>query len=109
MPERRTERPSKIAGLMHWAVWAHTLAQGGRAINLVTYASFVPHMARMGLRPRPLGLPAEHDGMHLMAVSTAVDATVLEELMTFYDILPVPFVTTGVPAGAISPSQIVAS
>ncbi|MBV9078971.1 MAG: hypothetical protein JO048_16030 [Methylobacteriaceae bacterium] len=101
VPERRTEHPNKVSGYLHWSVWAHTLARGGRAIQLVTWATYVPLLMRSGLRPRPLGLPTEHEGMQLMAVSTAVSEEVLMDLLVYYDIEPVPLVTTGLaPSGS---------
>ena len=94
-PEWRTEHPSKVAGYLNWAVWAYVFGCGGRAIHLVTWASYVPMLMRSGLRPQPLGLPFQHDDMQLMAVTTAVDEKVLQDLIVFYDITPLTLITTG--------------
>ena len=104
-PEWRTEHPNKVAGYLNWAFWAHTLAQGGRAVHLVTYAQYVPTMIRSGLRPRPLGPPTRHEDMDLMAVAAAVNEDVLIDLLTFYDIAPVPLRTEGT---SLAPAKQVA-
>lgn len=92
----RTKHPNRVAGLLTWALWAHTFQQGGRAVNLVTYAGYVPQLMRSGLRPRPLGLPTPHEDMELMAVETAVDEAVLQSLVAYYGFAPTPWTTTGI-------------
>lgn len=94
-PEWRTESPNKVAGNLNWAVWAYAFSRGGRTIHLVTWASYIPRLTRSGLRPRPLGLPFQHEDMQLIAVATAVDEKVLEDLIVYYDIEPPRLVTPG--------------
>lgn len=96
VPERRTEHPNKVSGVLHWAAWAYALRQGVRAIRLVTWASFVPHLMRSGLRPRPLGLPTPHEDMTLIAVETAVDEQALVDMLAYYDIEPVQILDEGI-------------
>lgn len=95
VPERRTEHPNKVSGVLHWAAWTHAHHRGARAIQLLTHAAFVPHLMRSGLKPKPLGLPTSHDDMVLQAVSTEVSPDVLTAMLAFYDIEPVPLLRDG--------------
>ena len=95
IPELREQHPCKVAGYLQRALWGHTLLQGGRAVQFVTWAWYVPLLTRSGLQPTPLGLPTPHEEMQLMALRTPVNEQVLEDLTAFYDLGFAPFVTTG--------------
>ena len=95
VPEHRTHHPSRVAGYLQRALWGHTLLQGGRAINFVTWSWYPPTLVKSGLRPKPLGLPTDHDDMSLIAMTAPVDEEALQSLTAFYDLGSAPFVTTG--------------
>jgi acyl-homoserine lactone synthase len=98
IPEYREEHPCKVAGYLQRALWGHSLLEGGRAVNFVTWAWYVPLLTKSGLRPKPLGLPMPHEDMQLIALTCPVDEQVLDGLTAFYDLGPARFVTTGLEA-----------
>jgi acyl-homoserine lactone synthase len=93
--EARGRPPCRVAGYLQRALWGHSLIEGGSATQFVTWASYVPLLARSGLRPSPLGMPTRHEDMQLMAVRSPIDERVLAELTAYYDLGPAPFLTEG--------------
>ncbi|MGE7415816.1 acyl-homoserine-lactone synthase [Methylobacterium tarhaniae] len=78
---------SRPAGIVAAGLIEHCLEQGIPRLNLVVETYWIPQMAEIGWRPRPLGLPAADAGVSLCAVTVAMTEEALQETRAAYGIV----------------------
>ena len=84
----REERPlSRAAGIVSAGMIEHCLAQGIPYLSLVVETYWIPQLAEIGWRPRPLGLPVACEGVSLCAISIAMSEEALRETRAAYGIV----------------------
>ncbi|MGF3023482.1 acyl-homoserine-lactone synthase [Methylobacterium aquaticum] len=81
----RENRPlSRVAGIVAAGLIEHCLEQDIPHVNLVVETYWIPQMAEIGWRSRPLGLPVAEAGGSLCAVSIAMTEEALEATRAAY-------------------------
>ncbi|TGD96735.1 acyl-homoserine-lactone synthase [Methylobacterium nonmethylotrophicum] len=86
-PRFREDRPlSRAAGVVAAGLIEHCLEQGIPRLNLVSETYWIPRMAELGWRPRPLGLPVAYAGASLCAVTIAMTESALSGTRAAYGI-----------------------
>ncbi len=84
----RENRPlSRVAGIVAAGLIEHCLDQGIPQLNFVAETYWIPHMAEIGWRPRPLGLPVAEAGVSLCAVTIAMTEEALEDTRAAYGLV----------------------
>jgi acyl-homoserine lactone synthase len=102
VPSHREPHPCAVSGYLQRALWQHSLSEGGRAVQFVTWAWLAPTLVRSGLLPRALGLPTPHEETELIAMSSPVSQEVIANLTGFYGLEPAPMLRDGL-AGSLLP------
>jgi acyl-homoserine lactone synthase len=87
VPSRRESgRLGKSAGIIYCGILEHCLERQVRQLTVVCEPYWLPRFSGLDLRPRALGLPLEHDGMTIVAVTVDVTAAALARTREVYDI-----------------------
>lgn len=79
-------RLQRAAGIVAAGLIEHCCAEAITHLNLVAETSWIPRMAEIGWRPRPLGLPVTHEGVSLCAVRITASEEALAETRAVYGI-----------------------
>ena len=83
---REGGRVGKSAGFVYCAILEYCLERQIRQLSVVCEPYWLPRFSGLNLRPRALGLPIEHDGMSVVAVTLDVTAAALASTREVYDI-----------------------
>ncbi|GJD50714.1 4-coumaroyl-homoserine lactone synthase [Methylobacterium crusticola] len=83
---REDKRLSRVAGIVAAGMIEHCLEQGIPRLNAVGEAYWIPKVAELGWRPRPLGLPLAHDGMSICAFTIEMTEAALSRTRAVYGI-----------------------
>lgn len=83
---REEKRLCRTGGLVSAAIIDYCLRSGVRTLNAVGETYWVPRISAIGWRPRPLGLPIEHEGMSICAWTIDVTEYALSTTLAAYDL-----------------------
>lgn len=89
---REDGRLCKAGGLVSAGMIRYCLDAGIRKLNSVGEAYWVPRISILGWRPRPLGLPIEHEGMSICAWTMDITEQALQSTLEYYELDAVPMV-----------------
>lgn len=83
---RETGRLCRAGGLISAAIIEYCLQNGIRKLNAVGETFWMPRISALGWRPRPLGLPREHEGMSLCAWTIDITEFALQTTLSAYSL-----------------------
>lgn len=89
---REEHRLCRAGGLVSAAMIEFCLMTGVRQLNAVGETYWMPRISTLGWRPRPLGLPVEHDGLSICAWTIEPSEAALRSTLRAYDIETVELV-----------------
>lgn len=89
---REEHRLCRAGGLVSAAMIEFCLMTGVRQLNAVGETYWMPRISTLGWRPRPLGLPVEHDGLSICAWTLEPSEAALRSTLRAYDLEPIELV-----------------
>lgn len=83
---REEHRLCRAGGLVSAAMIEFCLTTGVRQLNAVGETYWMPRISTLGWRPRPLGLPIEHEGLSICAWTIEPSELALRSTLRAYDL-----------------------
>lgn len=83
---REEHRLCRAGGLVSAAMIEFCLTTGVRQLNAVGETYWMPRISTLGWRPRPLGLPIEHEGLSICAWTIEPSESALRSTLRAYDL-----------------------
>lgn len=99
---REHGRLCRVGGYISAAIIDYCLRRGVRTLNAVGETYWMPRISALGWRPRPLGLPVEHEGMSICAWTIEVTEYALRMTLEVYGLEYVPLVWTNGPTNTLN-------
>jgi acyl-homoserine lactone synthase len=81
---RESGRLCRAGGLISAGIIEYCLQQGIHKLNAVGETFWMPRISALGWRPRPLGLPVEHEGMSICAWTIDITEFALQTTLSVY-------------------------
>ena len=101
---RESGRLCRVGGIVSAALIDYCLQSRVRRLNAVGETWWMPRISTLGWRPRPLGLPHEHDGMSICAWTIDITAGALRTTREVYNLDGGTLVWPGAQRPALAPS-----